>query len=124
MATRVFDASAVAALIFGEPEAEAVSALLDAGRRVSSTLLSYEIANLCASKMRRHPASADATRRAFDLFDAMTIEERPVEASACLDLARRTGLTAYDASYLWLARFLDAELVTLDKKLARVAAKS
>ncbi|HZT90151.1 MAG TPA: type II toxin-antitoxin system VapC family toxin [Stellaceae bacterium] len=38
--------------------------------------------------------------------------------AASLDLAEAAGLTAYDASYLWLARALGAELVTLDRKLA------
>jgi predicted nucleic acid-binding protein len=33
-------------------------------------------------------------------------------------MAKATGLSAYDASYLWLAGTLDADLVTLDKKLA------
>ena len=33
--------------------------------------------------------------------------------------ARATGLSAYDASYLWLAGFLGADLVTLDARLAR-----
>jgi predicted nucleic acid-binding protein len=33
-------------------------------------------------------------------------------------LAETTGLTAYDAAYLWLARHLGAGLVTLDCKLA------
>jgi predicted nucleic acid-binding protein len=28
-------------------------------------------------------------------------------------------LSLYDASYLWLARALDAELVTLDERLVR-----
>jgi predicted nucleic acid-binding protein len=32
-----------------------------------------------------------------------------------------TGLSAYDASYLWLARDLDVELVTLDRQLAKAA---
>jgi predicted nucleic acid-binding protein len=41
-----------------------------------------------------------------------------VEHPAILDLAEPTGLTAYDASYLWVARSLNAELVTLDRKLA------
>jgi predicted nucleic acid-binding protein len=36
-------------------------------------------------------------------------------------LALETGLTAYDASYLWLARRLGAELVTLDKALDAAA---
>jgi predicted nucleic acid-binding protein len=39
-----------------------------------------------------------------------------------LELAESTGLTAYDASYLWLARELSAELVTLDGQLAKAAA--
>jgi predicted nucleic acid-binding protein len=34
-----------------------------------------------------------------------------------LDLAKSTGLTADDAAYLWLARHLDAELVTFDEAL-------
>jgi len=33
-------------------------------------------------------------------------------------LALRTGLTPYDASYLWLAGYLGADLVTLDERLA------
>jgi predicted nucleic acid-binding protein len=39
-------------------------------------------------------------------------------------LAVMTGLSAYDASYLWLARRLGAELVTLDKQLAKAEAAS
>jgi predicted nucleic acid-binding protein len=48
------------------------------------------------------------------------------EAAACdypavLRLANESGITVYDAAYLWLARELDAELVTLDRKLAEAA---
>ena len=35
----------------------------------------------------------------------------------------QTRLTAYDAAYLWLARSLSADLVTLDAKLARVSSR-
>ena len=44
-----------------------------------------------------------------------------VDHSAVLALAQRTGLTGYDASYLLLARTLEAELVTLDRQLAAAA---
>lgn len=47
-----------------------------------------------------------------------------MDHAAVLDLAEATGLTAYDASYLWLARSLDGELVTLDRKLAGALQKS
>ncbi|MBV9740236.1 MAG: type II toxin-antitoxin system VapC family toxin [Hyphomicrobiales bacterium] len=45
------------------------------------------------------------------------METVTVDLTATLDLAESAGLTAYDASYLWLARALGAELVTLDRKL-------
>ena len=44
-----------------------------------------------------------------------------VDHDGVLALAEATGLTSYDASYLWIARALDAELVTLDRKLAAAA---
>jgi predicted nucleic acid-binding protein len=39
-----------------------------------------------------------------------------------LPMAVATGLTPYDASYLWLARQRGLPLVTLDAQLARAAA--
>ena len=33
----------------------------------------------------------------------------------------QTKLTVYDASYLWLARHMQADLVTLDRELAAAA---
>jgi len=41
-----------------------------------------------------------------------------------IELALETGLTAYDAAYLWLAVAHGAELVTLDARLARVAGQT
>jgi predicted nucleic acid-binding protein len=38
-----------------------------------------------------------------------------------VNLADETGLTTYDASYLWLARHLTGELITLDGKMQRAA---
>lgn len=46
------------------------------------------------------------------------VETVTVDYYGVLALAEATGLTAYDASYLWIARGLGAELVTLDRKLA------
>lgn len=47
---------------------------------------------------------------------------KPVEV--ILDLARETGLTAYDATYLELAIRQDLPLATLDKELKKVAEKT
>ena len=57
---------------------------------------------------------------------ALGVGVTPGDAVGCAEcvgvavaLALATGLTAYDASYLWLTRKLGAELVTLDQQLAR-----
>jgi predicted nucleic acid-binding protein len=115
---KVVDASALAALLFGEPEAEAVAARLEGARLAAPALLGFELANVCLTKMRRHPGQQEKLRAAFRLADRLAVDTVAVDHGAALDLAEATGLTAYDASYLWLARALGGELVTLDRKLA------
>jgi predicted nucleic acid-binding protein len=114
---KVVDASALSALLFGEPEAEAVSKRLDGARLAAPELLFFEVANVCLTKMRRQPGRREALRAAFQLVHRLAIETVVVDHTAALDLAEAKGLTAYDASYLWLAVALGAELVTLDRKL-------
>jgi len=120
MVVKVVDASALSALLFGEPEAETIAGRLGGARLVAPALLAFEVANTCLKKARRHEAQRDALLAAFRL--RLAIEDVAVSHDAALELALATGLTAYDASYLWLARQLGAELVTLDRKLAQVAA--
>jgi predicted nucleic acid-binding protein len=49
----------------------------------------------------------------------LAVEEIAVDYDGVLALAATTGLTAYDASYLWLAERLGATLITLDRQLAK-----
>lgn len=122
MAVKVVDASALAALLFGEPEADAVADRLADARLVAPALLGFELANVCLIKARRHPEQKDGLKAAFELRTEFGVDELAVDHDGVFDLAVETGLTAYDASYLWLARELGAELVTLDQKLARAGA--
>ena len=122
-AVKVVDASALAALLFGEPEAEAISERLSGARLFAPALLGFELANVCLIKSRRQPAQRQALQASFRLRDRLAIGETAVDHDGVVELAAATGLTAYDASYLWLARSLDAELVTLDRQLARAAAR-
>ena len=117
MAVRVVDASALAALLFGEPEAEAVAARLEGSSLFAPALLGYEIASVCLKKLRRDPQRRDALLAAFALYARMPIEIVEVDHADTLRLAEAVGLTIHDAAYLWLAQKLAAELVTLDKRL-------
>lgn len=124
MPVKVVDASALAALLFGEPEAEAVAGKLGDARLVAPALLGFELANVCLIKACRRPEQRSALTAAFQLRDRLAVKEIAVDHDGTLELAATTGLTAYDASYLWLARQLGAELVTLDKQLAKAEAAS
>ena len=118
-AVKVVDASALAALLFGEPEADPIAARLDGARLVAPVLLDFELANVCLIKGRRCPEQRDALAAVFRLRDRLAVGTAAVDQDGVVALAHATGLTAYDASYLWLARQLSAELVTLDRQLAR-----
>ena len=119
---KVVDASAIAAILFGEPEAEAVTEQLGNARLVAPALIGFEMANVCLIKSRRHPEKRAMLTAAFKLRGQLGLEEIAVDHDEMLELAVATGLTAYDASYLWLARQLGADLVTLDTQLAKAKA--
>jgi predicted nucleic acid-binding protein len=120
-AVKVVDTSALAALLFNEPDGEEMARRLDGARLVAPGLLDFELANVCVAKCRRHPRQRDRLIAAFGLRHRLAIQEIAVDHAAALEVALTSGLTAYDAGYLWLARQLGAELVTLDAKLERAA---
>jgi len=113
----VVDASALGALIFSEPKAEEVAARLEGGTIAAPSLLWFELASICLKKIKAHPRQKEELLRAFVLSGRLNIQRIEVDQPEVVQLAMQTGLTTYDASYLWLARQLRGELVTLDEEL-------
>ena len=122
IAVKVVDASALGALLFGEPAADTVAARLRGSRLVAPSLLGYELTSICLKKIRGNPEERAHLLTALATWGQMGIEIVAVDHLAALPLAEDCGLTSYDASYLWLARQLGGELVTLDRPLGRAAA--
>ena len=123
MTVHVVDASALGALVFGEPEADAVAARLGSGTLAAPVLIRFELANICLKKIRAHPSLEKKLLEAHDLGTRIAIQLTDVDHNEVIQLARKSGLSAYDASYLWLALRLNAELITLDIKLKAAAAR-
>ncbi|HEY5238002.1 MAG TPA: type II toxin-antitoxin system VapC family toxin [Rhizomicrobium sp.] len=122
-AMKVIDASAVAAVLLDETEADKVKERIAGNALIAPRLLAYEFANVCVIKARRFPDKRQAFEKILIAFQALAIELRDVDVLDIFELAHRHGLTAYDASYLWLARELGAELVTLDQRLEKAASR-
>lgn len=115
----VADASALAALIFEEPDADVVDVQVRGAELWAPTLLQFELANVAWKKMRRQPDKGVeilAALRAF--FAGHPIQWVDVDLTDVVLTAQQTGLTPYDASYVWLAGSIGADLVTLDQRLA------
>lgn len=119
----VIDASALAAIIYDEPEASAVLARLGDAAVCAPRLIGYEMANIAATKARRRPETTEQLAAQLEALVASPPVLFDVSWQAVFDIARQAGLSAYDAAYLWLAEELDMELVTLDKRLAARATR-
>ena len=118
--TLVVDASAIAAVLFAEPDGQTILAHVEGESMIAPQLIDFELANASLRKMRRAPAEGAAILIMLEGLRTLNIKRMPVPATEAATLAARTGLSAYDASYLWLAMSLDVELVTLDNRLARI----
>ena len=119
MTDKVVDASAIVALLFNELTSDEILNRVRHATLRAPNLIGFEVANACLKKIRAAPGERETLLDAFSLFDALSISLETVDLKAAVVLAEQTKLTLYDGSYLWLARALDAELVTLDDKLAR-----
>jgi len=118
MPVTVVDASALAAVAFVEPEGPAIEARLAGATLAAPGLIWFELANVCLTKIRRQPADENRLIERFGEALQLAIEIHPVDYRSVIASAKEAGLSAYDAAYLWLARHLRADLVTLDQPLA------
>lgn len=114
----VVDASAIAAVLFQEADGDMVQAHVQDDTLIAPHLIDYELMNVGLVKIRRGIGNELLIRSVLSKVPFLRIRRVSVSTDAIIPLALQTGLSGYDAAYLWLARSLDVELVTLDRKLA------
>jgi predicted nucleic acid-binding protein len=122
---RVVDASAVAALLFGEPDGPWVHSRISGPALIVPAVFHFELGNVCRMKSRRHPESAAVFLDAWlDWNIQPPVTAMAIDLAATMELAGALNLTFYDASYLWLAQHQGGELISLDAELVRAARNS
>jgi predicted nucleic acid-binding protein len=121
MPDKVIDASALAAIAFAEPEADAVIDQIDGHRLHAPTLLVFELMSVAWRRSKKQPAATALFLESLQVLEGLGLRFRGIDQGEVVRLGLATGLTAYDATYLWLARALGMPLVTLDKKLGAYA---
>jgi predicted nucleic acid-binding protein len=121
----VFDACAIAKLLFletGSVEARALAA--QAERVITCELAFSEVSNVALKKLRRDGLSrADVSSVVQDCKELIDSSTPIVElAEDALALALNAMVSVYDASYVVLAMRAGAPLVTADAALSRAMA--
>jgi len=114
----VIDASALAAVMLEEPGFERVAERLHGATVCAPPLLKFELASAAAKSAARESQHAPEIFARLIQTLNKGIVWHDVDAGDVAILAHMTGLTVYDASYLWLAGWLEADLITLDRELA------
>jgi predicted nucleic acid-binding protein len=126
--TFVLDASIALAWCFADqttPISESALDRLGHEEALVPGLWALEVANVLVSAERRGRLKPAQTTRFLELLGQLpiTVEEigRDAILTTVLDLARASGLTAYDASYLALAAASGVPLASRDEALRRAA---
>ncbi len=115
----VVDCSVLAGLVFEESwRIEAIEKIN--GLTLNAPyLLQTEIASVALKKYKK--GAEDMAEKGLAHYATLSIDLHPVYPADSFALALRYNLSAYDASYLWLAAELKAPLATFDEKLAAAA---
>ena len=104
-----------------------VAALVETSEVHVPALFVTEAANVISRALKVGVITPQECEPSFDLFHAMQASIEPMDSTqSAMPLAITAfeeGLSAYDASYLLLAKKLGCPLATLDKDLRRAAKK-
>jgi len=118
----VVDCTVVSDHLFGDSAARgAMDLLMELDPEwISVVLVAYEVGNVASKYCRFGKLSEDAACQALAKVPRLLAEmERDIDGEAALRIAVGTGLTFYDASYIWLARARGVKLWTRDKQVLR-----
>lgn len=121
MVAKVVDASVLGALLFQEPRRTDAAGRLKGASLFAPSLLPYELASTARKKVLKYPGKRRQIIEALRIGMNLDIKCSDGDQAETTMLALDTGLSAYDAAYLWLARDLGAELVSFDQRLLAVS---
>lgn len=119
----VIDTSAVVAVIMDASEKPALIRMTEDAALVAPSSVHWEAGNAFSAMLRRRRLTPELAARSIEIYQSIPIRFVDVDLTASLRIAAEHRLYAYDAYLIECSRARRAPLLTLDRSLARVAAK-
>ena len=119
----VIDTSALLAVILAEPERDRIVQVTRGHSLVGPGSIPWEVGNAFSALFKRKRISSNDVRRGLELFNEIPLRYIAISMEHSLDIAEQAQIYAYDAYLIECAKQLSAPLLTLDKRLERVATK-
>jgi len=117
----VVDASAILAVILGEPERERLQELTRGNELIGPASVHWEIGNAFSRMLKRKRIQLREAQAGMSAYQSMQIRYLDVDMFRVLALAHQAGMYAYDAYLLDCCLRQGAPLLTLDGALQQAA---
>ena len=113
----VIDASAILAVIVGEPERDRIVEMTAGHNMVGPGSIPWEVGNAFSSMLKQHRVGIEEVRQGLTIFQSIAIRYLAVDMQNALSIAHAANLYAYDAYFLDCAERHAAPLLSLDRPL-------
>ncbi|MDL1987166.1 MAG: type II toxin-antitoxin system VapC family toxin [Deltaproteobacteria bacterium] len=117
----VIDASALIAVIVGEPERNRIVELTTGNTLIGPGSIPWEIGNAFSAMFKQNRLTLDEAQKGLVIFDSIPFRYIKPDFVKALKLSKKANMYAYDAYFLDCAIRHKAPLLTLDRKLKTAA---
>lgn len=117
----ISDTNIFLAVVLDEPEKENIDQATSEANAVSPEILPYEIGNALSTMVKRKQLTQDESLSAFEAVGSIPVRLVSVDIQKALKLALEHNIYAHDAYFLQCARHLSCPLITLDKRMEKIA---
>ncbi len=117
----ISDTNIFLAVALDEPEKDNIIQLTSESDAIAPEILPYEIGNALTAMVKRKQLTHDEALSAFDAASSIPVRLVSVDIKKALKLALDYNIYAYDAYFLQCAIYLSIPLITLDKRMKKIA---
>ncbi len=117
----ISDTNIFLAVVLNEPERDNIIQLTSKANAISPEILPYEIGNALTAMVKRKKLTPTEALSALEAVNSISVRLVAVNILKSLEIALEFKLYAYDAYFLQCAKHLSCPLLTLDKRMKKVA---